>query len=73
MPLAIGTSLLVIVVSSTEGLLFRLGSESIDWHIALPFTAAGVIGVLLGDRVAGHVPAAKLTKWFVWLLIANAT
>lgn len=72
MPLAVGTSLLVIAVSSAEGLLFRLGSESIDWRIALPFTAAGVIGVLLGDRVAGHVPAAKLTKWFVWLLIAVA-
>ncbi|MDA8360191.1 MAG: sulfite exporter TauE/SafE family protein [Actinomycetota bacterium] len=72
MPIAVGTSLLVIAVSSAEGLVFRLSSGGIDWRVALPFTIAGIIGVLLGDRIAGRVPAAKLTRWFVWLLIAVA-
>lgn len=72
MPIAIGTSLLVIGVSSAEGLAFRLSSGSIDWRIAIPFTIAAVIGVLLGDRVAGRVSAERLTKWFVWLLVAVA-
>ena len=72
MPIAVGTSLLVIAVSSAEGLVFRLSSGGIDWRIALPFTVAGIIGVLLGDRIAGRVPAAKLTRWFVWLLVAVA-
>jgi uncharacterized membrane protein YfcA len=55
MPVAVGTSLLVIAVSSAEGLVFRLSSGGIDWRVALPFTAAGLIGVLLGgpDRRAG--------------------
>lgn len=72
MPIAVGTSLLVIVVSSGEGLLFRLGAESIDWRVVVPFTVAGIIGVLLGDQIAGHVSPALLTRWFVWLLVAVA-
>jgi len=72
MPIAVGTSLLVIAVSSAEGLAFRLSSGGVDWRVALPFTIAGIIGVLVGDRVAGRVPAHKLTRWFVWLLVAVA-
>jgi len=72
MPSAVGTSLLVIAVSSAEGLAFRLGREGVDWLVVLPFTAAGVIGALLGDVVAGRVSPARLTRWFVWLLVAVA-
>lgn len=67
MPIAIGTSLLVIAVSSAEGLAFRLSTTGIDWGIAIPFTLAGLVGVALGNVVAGHVPAARLSRWFIWL------
>lgn len=72
MPVAVGTSLLVIAISSAEGLVFRLSGEAIDWQLAIPFTVAGMIGVLVGDAVAARVPAARLTTWFVWLLVAVA-
>ncbi|QZA09864.1 sulfite exporter TauE/SafE family protein [Mycolicibacter heraklionensis] len=72
MPVAVGTSLLVIAMSSAEGLFFRLESGDVDWAVALPFTAAGMVGVLLGDVVAAKVPAARLTLWFVWLMVAVA-
>jgi uncharacterized membrane protein YfcA len=72
MPVAVGTSLLVIAISSAEGLVFRLPTSGIDWRVAIPFTVAGFIGVLLGDAIAGRVPAARLTRWFVWLLVAVA-
>lgn len=72
MPTAVGTSLLVIAVSSAEGLAFRLGREGVDWLVVAPFTAAGVLGAVLGDVVAGRVSPARLTRWFVWLLVAVA-
>jgi len=72
MPLAVGTSLLVIVISSAEGLVARLPDARIDWRVAIPFTVAGMVGVLLGDVIAGRVPADRLTRWFVWLLVAVA-
>lgn len=72
MPFAVGTSLLVIAVSSVEGLAFRLPSSSVDWRVVVPFTVAGIVGVLLGNRIAGRVPAARLSRWFVWLLLAVA-
>ncbi|WP_249010577.1 sulfite exporter TauE/SafE family protein [Conexibacter sp. DBS9H8] len=72
MPVAVGTSLLVIVVSSIEGLAFRLSTASIDWGVALPFAAVSIVGVIVGNLVAGRVPAAKLNRWFVWLLAGLA-
>jgi uncharacterized membrane protein YfcA len=72
MPVAVGTSLLVIVVSSLEGLAFRLGGAAIDWRVAIPFAAVSILGVVFGNLVAGRVPAAKLNRWFVWLLVALA-
>ncbi|POX88664.1 sulfite exporter TauE/SafE family protein, partial [Mycobacterium kansasii] len=72
MPVAVGTSLLVIAISSAEGVLFRLSSGGIEWGVAIPFTAGGIVGVLLGDMIASRVPAARLTRWFVWLLVAVA-
>jgi uncharacterized membrane protein YfcA len=72
MPLAVGTSLLVIAISSAEGLVFRFPNEQIDWRVVIPFTVAGMIGVLLGDAIASRVPADRLTRWFVWLLVAVA-
>ena len=72
MPIAVGTSLLVIAINSAEALAFRLTSGGIDWSVAGPFTIAGLVGVTLGANVAGRVPADRLTRWFVWLLLAVA-
>lgn len=72
MSYAVGTSLLVIAISSAEGLAFRLSSGSVDWRVVLPFTIAGVIGSVLGSHFSERVSPDRLTRWFVWLLIAVA-
>ena len=72
MPEAIGTSLLVIVINSATALLTRLTTTSIDWSVALPFTAAAIIGVLMGKRVGVRLDPQQSLRWFAGLLAAVA-
>ena len=57
MPEAIGTSLLVIAINSAVALATRLGSSTIDWSVAMPFTVAAILGVLVGKRIADRLDA----------------
>ncbi|MFN0090834.1 MAG: TSUP family transporter, partial [Acidimicrobiales bacterium] len=72
MPQAVGTSLLVIAVNSAVALSTRVATTGVEWRVALPFTVAGVAGVSVGKRLADTLPAAKLVRWFVVLLVAVA-
>jgi uncharacterized protein len=73
MPVAVGTSLLVIAINSGVALLARLGSGApVEWSVIVPFTVASVLGVFAGARVAARVPSRVLTRWFVYLLVAVA-
>ncbi|MHB8507860.1 MAG: sulfite exporter TauE/SafE family protein [Candidatus Dormibacteria bacterium] len=72
LPVAVGTSLLVIAINSAEGLAFRLSAGGIDWSVAIPFTGAALVGALLGSAAASRVPAVRLTRAFVVLLVVVA-
>lgn len=72
MPEAVGTSLLVIAVNSAFALSQRVVTTGIDWATATPFLVAAMMGVLSGTRLARRVPAQKLSRWFVGLLVAVA-
>jgi uncharacterized membrane protein YfcA len=72
MPDAIGTSLLVIAINSAVALGARLGSSTIDWGVAVPFTAAAVIGVLAGKRIADRLDPQRALRWFAALLVGVA-
>jgi uncharacterized membrane protein YfcA len=48
MPIAVGTSLIVIAMKSFAGLGGYLSSVQIDWGLALAVTAAAVLGALIG-------------------------
>lgn len=72
MPDAVGTSLLVIAINSAVALLSRIATTHVAWNIAIPFTIAGVIGSILGARIASKTDSSALTKAFVWLLLALA-
>ncbi|MEZ5247673.1 MAG: sulfite exporter TauE/SafE family protein [Ilumatobacteraceae bacterium] len=72
MPEAVGTSLLVITINAVIALGSRLDAGAIDWGTVIPFTIASLGGVVVGGRLAGQVDARKLTRWFVWLLVAVA-
>lgn len=72
MPVAVGTSLLVIVVNTIVALASRLATTGIPWGVAVPFTVSGLLGVALGNRLASRVSGPVLVRWFAGLLVALA-
>lgn len=72
MPEAIGTSLLIIAINSAVALSSRLATTGVDWHVAVPFTVAALLGALFGNRVADRLPSADLVRWFAALLAVVA-
>lgn len=80
MRVAVGTSLLVIALTSAVAFAAHLSTGSVDWAVALTFTVAGVTGALVGSRLARRVSGTGLRRAFavlvvgvaVFLLAANA-
>lgn len=70
MPVAVGTSLLVIAMKSFAGLAGYLSSVHIDWPLAAAITLAAVIGSLIGARLVRFVPADTLRRGFGWFVLA---
>ncbi len=73
MPVAVGTSLLVIGINSVTALAFRFDQGfDLDWAVIGLFTASAVLGGLLGNRVVSRVNPARLSQAFAILLVAVA-
>jgi uncharacterized membrane protein YfcA len=73
MPVAVGTSLLVIAINSLTALLFRAGQGvTLDWWVIGGFTLSGVAGSLLGSRVVSRVSPGHLNLAFTVLLVVVA-
>jgi uncharacterized membrane protein YfcA len=72
MPEAVGTSLLVIIISSLVALAERLQGDEIDWSVIGPFAAAAVLGVLFGSALGKRASSEALTRWFAALVILTA-
>lgn len=69
MPEAVGTSLLVIAFNCVIALAARGTAAAVDWGVVGPFIASAITGSLLGNRVAGRVPASQLERIFAVLLV----
>ncbi len=69
MPVAVGTSLVVIAMKSFAGLAGYLSSVGIDWGLAAAVTAAAVVGSLAGGQLAGRVPEPVLRRAFGWFVV----
>lgn len=69
---AIGTSLLVIAMKSSAGLMGYISHVSIDYALAAVVTLAAVMGSLAGSWLSHRVPAGRLRKGFGWFVIAVA-
>ncbi|MEV1075763.1 sulfite exporter TauE/SafE family protein [Micromonospora parva] len=69
MPVAVGTSLVVIAMKSFAGLAGYLASVDIDWGLAASVTVAAVVGSLAGGRLTERIPADILRKAFGWFVV----
>ncbi|WP_277455176.1 sulfite exporter TauE/SafE family protein [Janibacter sp. DB-40] len=64
MPVAVGTSLVVIAMKSFAGLAGYLTTVTLEWGLIGAVTTAAVVGSFLGARLAGRIPEAALRKGF---------
>lgn len=72
-PVAVGTSLLVIAVNSTAALLARLHTHAdLDWALIGLFGAAAVAGSLFGGLISARAQPARLSLAFAGLLTLTA-
>jgi uncharacterized membrane protein YfcA len=67
---AVGTSLVLIVLSCVAGFLRYLGQVALDWQAIALFTAIAFLGVALGSRVVPHVSQRSLQRGFAFFLLA---
>jgi len=74
MPVAAGTSLLIITLNSATSLaLHASGQLHFDWMVIAPFTVATIITAQIGRRVAARFSSQELTMAFaVVLLVVGA-
>lgn len=73
MPIAVGTSLVVIAMKSFAGLAGYLTSVQIDWRLAGGVTAAALVGALIGARLTARVDPDVLRKAFGWFVLTMSS
>ena len=73
MPIAVGTSLVVIAMKSFAGLAGYLSTVQINWTVALAVTAAAVVGALIGARLTALVDPDALRKAFGWFVLVMSS
>lgn len=73
MKLAIGTSLLIITVSSLMGFAGDIAAGTpVDWRFLTVLCVLSILGVLAGARVSTHISGARLKRAFGILVLAIA-
>jgi uncharacterized membrane protein YfcA len=66
---AVGTSLVLIILSCMAGLTSYLGRVEIPWRDTLLFTILAIVGVLVGSRLVRRVSQTALRRAFAVMLV----
>ncbi|HEV8357161.1 MAG TPA: sulfite exporter TauE/SafE family protein [Gemmatimonadales bacterium] len=70
---AVGTSLVLILLSCIAGAIRYRGSLAFDWTAIAVFTAIALVGVAAGSRMLRHVSQQRLRRGFaLFLLVMGA-
>jgi uncharacterized membrane protein YfcA len=70
LPVAVGTSLLVITANSAAGLVSHLRQGEMPVALTAAFTLSAVVGALAGVRLSSRLDAAGLRRGFALFVIA---
>jgi len=74
MPLAVGTSLLIIALKSFAGFakyldVLAASADTVNWTLIAVFTLIGILGSLFGARVGKGLSHVTLRRGFGYFLI----
>ncbi len=72
MPIAIGTSLLIIVANSAAGILSHLSGATVDWGITAAFVGTAMVASLVAGHLGTRLNTDRLQSWFAYLVFAVA-
>lgn len=72
MPIAVGTSLLIITANSAGGVVAHLHNVQINWSITTAFVASAIVGSLIAGQVGTRIDTGRLRHWFAYLVFAVA-
>lgn len=72
MPIAVGTSLVIIVANSIAGFLGHVGDTSIDWSITAAFVGAAMATSLIAGHLGTRLDTTRLQRLFAYLVFAVA-
>jgi uncharacterized membrane protein YfcA len=72
MPIAVGTSLLIITANSAAAVFSHLHGAHIDWGITTAFVGTAIIGTLVAGRLGSNIDTNRLQHWFAYLVFAVA-
>lgn len=73
MPVAVGTSLLVIVINSATALTTRLSTGlTLDWPLIVGFTTVAILASLAAGQLSARLSQSTLTRSFAVVLITVA-
>ncbi|MFJ4656956.1 sulfite exporter TauE/SafE family protein [Nocardia sp. NPDC088792] len=72
MPVAVGTSLLVVSLNSATALLARIGHQPIEWSVVLPVTVVAILGSVVGKVISQRTSESVLTRSFAAMLLVVA-
>jgi hypothetical protein len=73
MPVAVGTSLVVIAMNTLAGFAGHLSSVYINWPLAAAITTAALVGGLIGARLTAMVNPDSLRRAFGWFVLAMSS
>ena len=72
MPIAVGTSLLIIAANSAGGVVAHLHGTQINWALTTAFVASAIAGSLIAGQVGIRTDTSRLRHWFAYLVFIVA-